>query len=69
MGRGPLHDRGSSFTHFGVYPDNAILIPNSDIEKLEIVNYIDKQSSNFRLFKNKFAFARNTPNMRHFVNA
>ena len=40
------------------------LAPNAVLEKLEIVNYLDKHPSQIRLFKNKFAIARNTRDMR-----
>ena len=43
------------------------LAPNAVLEKLETVNYLNKQPSQIRLFKNKFALARNTQNMRRFV--
>ncbi|KXB48390.1 hypothetical protein HMPREF1870_00438 [Bacteroidales bacterium KA00344] len=43
--------------HLGVYPENTVLIPNSDIEQFKMVNYMNKSSSDFRVFKNKFVFA------------
>jgi hypothetical protein len=41
-----------------------MLIPNTDLEELETVNFMDKQPSQIRLFKNKFAFVRNTRKLR-----
>ena len=49
---------------FSVFLFKNLLIPNAVFEKLEIVNYLNKQPSQIRLFKNKFAFVRNTRNMR-----
>ena len=49
---------------FSVFLFKNLLIPNAVFEKLEIVNYLNKTPSQIRLFKNKFAFARNTRNLR-----
>ena len=49
---------------FSVFLFKNLLIPNADFEKLEIVNYFNKQPSQIRLFKNKFAIVRNTRNLR-----
>ncbi|KXB43528.1 hypothetical protein HMPREF1870_01262, partial [Bacteroidales bacterium KA00344] len=38
-------------------------------EDLEMVKYMDKHPSQIRVFKNKFAFVRNTTKMRRFINA
>jgi hypothetical protein len=65
----PLQDEDCKFTHFGVYLDNAVLILNAAFEDLEKVKYVNKRPSNFRLFKNKFAFGRNTQKLRWFANA
>lgn len=55
-----LPDRDDIFTHFGVCPDNAVLILNSNLGISGTMNYIDKTSPKFRLFENEFARARNT---------
>jgi hypothetical protein len=60
----PHQDRDCMSMHFSVYFDHAILIPNADFEELERINNMNKRSSNFRLLKNEFGFAGNTPNMR-----
>ena len=39
------------------------------IQKFEKVNYMNKYPSQIRLFKNKFAFARNTQEFRQFANS
>ena len=44
------------------------LAPNAVLEKLEIVNYLDKHPSQIRLFKNKFVLARNTRDTLWLVN-
>ena len=49
---------------FSVFLFKNLLVPNAVLEKLEIVNYLNKQPSQIRLFKNKFVFVRNTRNMR-----
>ena len=49
---------------FSVFLFKNLLIPNAVLEKVEIVNYLYKQPSQNRLFKNKFAFVRNTRNLR-----
>ena len=49
---------------FSVSLFKNLLVPNAVLEKLEIVNYSNKYPSQIRLFKNKFAFVRNTRNMR-----
>ena len=49
---------------FLVFLFKNLFVPNAVFEKLEIVNYLNKQPSQIRLFKNKFAFARNTRNLR-----
>ena len=49
---------------FSVFLFKNLLVPNAVLEKLEIVNYLNKQPSQIRLFKNKFAFVRNTRNLR-----
>lgn len=54
--------------HFGVDFENFALIPNAYIEELKKVNYMNKRPFNFRVFKNKFAFARNTQKLRWFAN-
>ena len=53
---------------FGLFYFKTPLVPNVVFEKLEIVNYLNKNPSQIRLFKNKFAFARNTRNTRQFLN-
>jgi hypothetical protein len=60
----PLQDGDCKFTHFRVYLDNAVLILNAAFEDLEKVKYVNKRPSDFRLFKNKFAFVRNTQKLR-----
>ena len=49
---------------FSVFLFKNLFVPNAVFEKLEIVNYLNKQPSQIRLFKNKFAFVRNTRNLR-----
>jgi len=49
---------------FSVFLFKDLFIPNAVFEKLEIVNYLNKTPSQIRLFKNKFAFVRNTRNLR-----
>ena len=49
---------------FSVFLLKTPLVPNGVFKKLEIVNYLNKQPSQIRLFKNKFAFVRNTRNLR-----
>ena len=49
---------------FSVFIFKNLLVQNAVLEKLEIVNYLNKTPSQIRLFKNKFAFARNTRNLR-----
>ena len=41
---------------FSVYLLKNLLVPNAVLEKIEIVNYLNKTPSQIRLFKNKFAF-------------
>ena len=49
---------------FSFFLFKNLLVPNAFFEKLEIVNYLNKQPSQIRLFKNKFAFVRNTQKLR-----
>ena len=49
---------------FSVFSFKTPLVRNAVLEKLEIVNYLDKHPSQIRLFKNKFAIARNTRDLR-----
>ena len=49
---------------FSFFLFKNLFVPNAVFEKLEIVNYLNKQPSQIRLFKNKFAFVRNTRHMR-----
>ena len=49
---------------FSVFLFKNLLVLNAVFEKLEIVNYLNKQPSQIRLFKNKFAFVRNTRILR-----
>jgi hypothetical protein len=47
----------------------AAVFLNEVFEKLETANYMNKWASQFCVFKNKFAFVRNTQKLRWFVNA
>ena len=47
-----------------LYEFDGTVILDDVFEKLEIVNYLNKQPSQIRLFKNKFAFVRNTRILR-----
>ena len=63
-----LRDGDKIFTRFRSFLFKTPLVPNVVFDKLEIVNYLNKNPSQIRLFKNKFAFARNTRNTRQFLN-
>ena len=52
---------------FSVFFFKNLLIPSAFFEKIEIVNYLNKNPSQIRLFENKFALARNTRATRRFV--
>lgn len=39
------------------------------VQKFEKINYMNKYPSQIRLFKNKFAFARNTQKFRQFAKS
>jgi hypothetical protein len=66
--RATVQDSVNLFVHFSVFLENIDLIPNASFEELKKVNYMNKRPSNFCLFENKFAVARNTRNIRRFVN-
>ncbi len=68
MGRAYTSRWRQNVCAFSVFLFKNLLIPNAVVEKLEIVNYLNKQPSQIRLFKNKFAFVRNTRNMRLFAS-
>ena len=61
-------DSDSMMIQIDIILENAIFILNSGLEELEKVKYLNNRSSDFCLFKNKFAFVRNTRKLGWFVN-